>query len=394
MGGKAVKNTMKFKSSGIRIALALLALVLLAAGLYFLTPYVLGFLENAFKIFLPFILGYLFSLMINPLADKLQKKLKLPRGVSAILVIILTVGIVGGIVVGLIWKIIEEFRSLYSQYPQIYSDMTELFKTITEKYSSFYQTMPDNVQTIFDSLGSQLSEFATEFFGKTPVVERAGNFAKALPGFFIAFIVFFLSLYFMVADAKVVRHFFGKVIPTSFSEKIYNIGNEMKKYMGGYVKAQGIIMSIAFVVIFIGLSILGVDYALIIAIGIAVFDALPFFGSGAILWPWALISFLSGSVKSGVGLMIIYFAIVLTRQMVEPKIVSSSIGLHPILTLMSMYVGYKTFSIGGMILGPVTLMLVISFYKAGVFDPIIRFLKAVLEFAKNEARELKNIFIK
>ena len=183
-----------------------------------------------------------------------------------------------------------------------------------------------------------------------------------------------------------------EIVPSAVLERLADIRMELKKYMGGYVRAQCIIMTVAFCILFIGLTILQKDYALLIAIGIAVLDALPFFGSGAALWPLALVSFLSGSVKSGVGLVIIYLIIILTRQTIEPKLVSSKIGLHPILTLMSMYVGYRTFSIGGMILGPITLMIVISFYRAGVFDPIIKMLKNLGLFFKHEFEHIKAMF--
>ena len=105
---------------------------------------------------------------------------------------------------GVIWKIVSEVISLYSQYPKIYSDAVALWESISDKYSKLYTVMPDNFKSLFDNFGSQISETVTEFFGKTPVVERAGNFAKSLPGMFIALIVFFLSLYFMVTNAELV----------------------------------------------------------------------------------------------------------------------------------------------------------------------------------------------
>lgn len=383
---------MKFKTNGWRIAGFVVIAALMITGIYFLFPYVLSLIGWAVSIFLPFILGYLFSLLIDPLADRLQKKFKLPRGISAVLVIILTVGIVGGVLTGIIWKIVAEVRSLYSQYPKIYNDIVQLWESFSDKYSKVYMALPDSIQNVCDDFGAQISAAVTDFFGKTPVMERAGNIAKSLPGIFIAMIVFFLSLYFMVTDAKMVSRAIHCVVPERLLDRFAAIREELKKYMGGYVRAQCIIMSVVFVIVMIGLTILKKDYALLIAIGVAVLDALPFFGSGAVLWPWALISFLSGSVKLGVGLIIIYLVIVLTRQMIEPKLVSSKIGLHPILTLMSMYVGYRTFSIGGMILGPLTLMILISFYRAGVFDPIINLIKKFWSFTKHELGQIKNLF--
>ena len=383
---------MKLRGAGKHLIIITLLSIVFVGLIYALFPHILKFFGKIVNIFLPFILGYLVSLLINPLADKLRKKLKLPRGLSALLVIILTLGIIGGVITGIIFKLIEEIRSLYEHYPQIYSDMVEMYKEFSVKYSDFYEAMPDAVQNVIDGMGQQLSAMITGFFERVPVVEKAGNIAMRLPAVFVAFIIFILSLYFMIVDSERVRDFLRKLFPERISEKISNTKEEMKKYIGGYLKAQGIIMCIAFVIIFTGLSILNVEYALLIAIAVAIFDALPLFGSGAILWPWLIVSFLGGSVKMGVGLLIVYLSIIFTRQMIEPKIVSTNIGLHPILTLMAMYVGFKLFSIGGMILGPVTLMFLISFYKAGLLEPIIRFIKTLYNFIKREFAEVKNIF--
>ena len=87
------------------------------------------------------------------------------------------------------------------------------------------------------------------------------------------------------------------VFSPKFVDRLNLIKTELKKYLGGYIKAQGILMCIAFAIMFIGLSILDIEYALLIALGIAFLDALPFFGSGLVLWPWSLISFLNGNIK-------------------------------------------------------------------------------------------------
>ncbi len=383
---------MKFKQNGIKTAILILLAVLFVVGVYYFLPTLLSGIGFLIRIFLPFILGYFVSLLINPLADRLQKKWKLPRRVSAILVIVLTVGILGGILTAIIWKLVEEIKSLYQQFPYLYESAKLSWEQTAEKLSNLYIAMPQGVQEFFDNLGTQISAGLTKFFDNLYVVERAGNFAKSLPSVFIALIVFILSLYFMVADAKDVQNAMHRLLSDRVMEKFERIKHEIKRYMGGYVKAQLIIMCVASVILLIGLTILGVDYALLIAVGIAVLDALPFFGSGAVLWPWAAVSFLNGVPRLGVGLLIIYLILVLCRQTIEPKIVSSNIGMHPILTLMAMYVGYKTLSIGGMIFGPLILMLFFSLYKVGVFDPVTRFFHQLVRLAKREWQLVKNIF--
>lgn len=382
---------MKFKTSPFKIILAGLIIIAIGVGIYFSLPKIASLIRFLISIFLPFILGYLFSVIVNPLADFLQKKLKLPRGISAILVLVLTIGIIGGIITGVIWKIVDEVRNLYSQFPIIYENLQANFTILSEKWSDIYILLPKNVQAACDSFGVTVEDAFANMINvsSSPVVSYAGNIAKQLPKFFISSIVFILSSFFMVSDKKTVSLFTRKLFKKKTIVRAHRLKSQLQKYLGGYVKAQLIIMSIAFVIIFSGLSILKVEYALLIAITIAIFDALPFFGSGGILIPWAIISFLNAEVKTGIFLLVIYLTVLFTRQMIEPKIVSKNIGMHPIVTLMSMYIGYRTLSIGGMILGPVIMMLIISFYKAGLFDWLVKLLNIIKDFIKKEFTSLK-----
>ncbi len=388
-------SPIKFKSSPVKIILFAVIILLLAVAAYFSFPRILRFLGFLLGLFLPFILGYLLSILVNPLANFLQKKFKLPRAVSAILVIVLSVGIVGGILTGVIWKIVDEIRNLYDQFPTIYQSMQTSFESLSGKWAVIYQNMPENIRAIVDNMAVMISDKLSTFINakSSPMVQYASDFAKRLPNIFISIIVFVLSSFFMITDARAVSSFMRRVFPEKVMERFHDIRGQIKLYLGGYIKAQLIIMSITFVIIFAGLSILRVNYALLIAIGVALLDALPFFGTGAVLWPWALISLLNSNIKMAVGLAVIYLAAIFTRQMIEPKIVSSNIGMNPLLTLMSMYVGYRVFSIGGMILGPVVLMLVFSFYKAGIFDGLIHFFKRLWAFVCRECRNIKNMIL-
>lgn len=384
------------KQNWIKIILFVVAAALICVGVYFFLPTILEVIGFLISLFMPFLLGYILSVLVNPLANFLQKKLKIPRGLSAVLVIVLCIGIVGGFLTVVIWKIVDELRTLYTQFPMIYENMRTGAQTFMSKWAVVYNGLPDNVQQAITGIGGTISDKASNFINShsTPMMNSASRFAKALPSVFIGVIVFILSSYFMVTDNGSVTRFVKKTVPARFVERLSIVKEQIRKYLGGYIKAQGIIMFIAFCIMFLELSILGVNYALLIALGVAFLDALPFFGSGLVLWPWALVSFINGDLKLGIGLVIVYLSIALMRHLTEPKLVSSSVGLNPILTLMSMYVGYKTLSIGGMILGPVILMLIISFYKAGVFDGIIRLIKTVGAFVKQQYMLFKEFLIK
>ena len=369
------------------VAKYLLLIILIAVILMFL-PKVANALGYAVWLFTPFIIAYLVSLLVNPMVNGLEKRFRLPRGVCAILVIVLTVGVLGGIVTGVVWKIVEEIRNVYEDLPAIYENIRVTWIRISDFLSDFVTMLPENMQTVFDDVSNQVLEWFADVATDTRIVRSAGNIAKKLPSIFVVVIVFILSLFFMITDSQKVSSAVKKPFTEEFILKMEGFKTEIKKYVGGYIKAQLTIMCISFVILLIGLSIFKIDYALIIAIAVAILDALPFFGSGAVLWPWAIISFIMGDILLGIGLIIIYLVVILTRQFVEPKIVSKNIGIHPLLTLMSMYVGFKIFSIGGMIFGPLTMVLIVSLYRTGIFDGII---KSAKNLFIRIGREIKNI---
>ena len=378
------------KKKTVKSLVLIMAAVAVIAAIIIFFPNILSFLWSVLLIFIPFILAYLVSLFANNLADALQKRFRLPRSAAAIMVIILTVGVLGGILGAIIWKIVDEIRQIYDNFPSIYAGIQTSWNRISGNFADIMDQMPENIQLSINSLYEQFMDGLANLFKDIKIFKTAGDIAKRLPTIIISVITFILSLYFMISDSKTVADFLRKYVPKPIQIRASQLKKEVKKYMGGYLKAQLIMMCISSVILLIGLLILRVEYALIIAITIAIFDALPFFGSGAVLIPWSLIEFLSGNVSSGVGLLIIYLSVLLMRQLIEPKIVGKSIGMHPLLTLMSMYAGYRIFSIGGLILGPLTLMLIISFYKVGLFDDIIRFFKTV--YGKISA-EIKKIII-
>lgn len=368
---------MKLKNSVFKLISAILLAIAFLVGIYFAADDILRIVLGAIWLFLPFIVAYILSMAVNPIVTKLEEKVKLPRQLSAILVILILVGIIGGIIFAIGWKVVEEIQGLYNQLPYIVGKIQELWVVISETFLSMFSKLPEGVQSAGMEVSDDLIDSAGKFLQNSyvPMFYGIGNVAKTLPKIFVWIIVFVLSLYFMITDPDTLRKIIGGILPKRFLVKMRRIKRELKKYLGGYIKAQLIIMSVAAVILMIGLSIMKVEYAVLIAIGIALLDALPFFGSGAVLWPWAAISFIGGDFARGIGLIIIYIALVCTRQLIEPKIVSENIGVYPVFTLMAMYFGFKLLSVGGMILGPVILILFVSLYKAGALDGIIAFIK-------------------
>ena len=130
--------------------------------------------------------------------------------------------------------------------------------------------------------------------------------------------------------------------------------------------AYGKIMLLTFFELTIGLHILGIENALVIAFLIAIFDVLPVLGTGGIMLPWILISFLNNQVKTGVGLLILYLVITVIRNIIEPKIVGKQIGLHPLLMLMCMYLGARLFGFLGIFILPILILIVQNLNDTGI----------------------------
>jgi len=136
--------------------------------------------------------------------------------------------------------------------------------------------------------------------------------------------------------------------------------------LGGYIKTQLILMWITFCICLIGLFLFEMKYALLISSMIALVDILPVFGSGIILIPWIIYNLIIGNYVIALGLLGIYGLLFMTRHIMEPKIFSHHIGLYTLVTVMGMYIGYKTMGVFGFIAGPIIIVIVTTFQNIGV----------------------------
>lgn len=377
---------MKLRDNIKKIVIVLCTLILAVLLIYYVGPLVLRAALYIFSLLSPFIFGFLLSRLINPIADRLQKKLKIPRGVSAAMVVILTLAILIGIIGVVGYKLFDEIRNLYYQWPEIYVSMQEGWKKISEFMSSLYIDMPDSVQDMVDNLYNNISQQLSHFMANIEVINNAQDFARALPKGFIWFIIFVIDMFFMVSQKDKMNGFIHRIMGEKKMAKLREIGMQFRIYLGGYARAQVILMFIIFVLITLILSVLNAPFSLIVAAATAILDALPFLGSGITLMPLAIIYFIDGNLKLGFGYVATYIAVTLLRRFVEPKLVSDKMGFNPILTLVSMYIGYKWWGVLGLLAGPILLMILISLYKVGLFNGIIKILKQLWGFAVREVK--------
>ena len=312
-----------------------------------------------FKWFLPFILAYLISFITNPIVNFMETKLKLNRKIASGITVLFTISFVISLIVFIIYRIIFEVKRLSEILEDNYLVLLNSFNKIFSKIMGLYDKLPKELNQFSDSLikgfTSNLMHLLTSITEST--TKFAYNFAMSLPSVLVFIIVLILSTYFISSDKRKISRFIKDLIPDNVISKFFHIKRDLLHALLGYIKAQFILMLITFFEVTVAMIIIGVDYALLMALLISFVDALPLVGSGIILLPWSLASLILGDYTLSLYLLILYGIILLVRQVLEPKIIGSQIGLYPLITLMSMYVGLKIFGFIGMIFGPIIFLI-------------------------------------
>lgn len=368
----------KYKKMLLNMGITLIGILLVC----FLGPKLLSF-------FMPFIIGWVISMIANPLVRFLERKLKIVRKHSSFIIIIATIALVvtGGYF--LITRTVMEIFGFITELPEMYADLELQFIGIGGKFQNLFSLLPVETRTALNNLGTQLSSYMSDAIAAigAPTVEAAGSMARNIPNVFVMVVVTIMSAYFFIADREKIVGNVRAFMPKSVMRHFDNIYAQIKKMIGGYFAAQFKIMGVVALILFIGFLILRVRYAILFAVLIAILDFLPFFGTGTALLPWAVVELLAGDYAMAVGLVIVYLVSQVVRQVIQPKIVGDSMGLDPLSTLFFMYIGFKVKGIAGMILAVPVGVIFIELYHAGIFNPLLDGMKEIINDL-NEYRKM------
>lgn len=341
--------------------------------------------------FMPFVIGYLIALIASPMVRFFEEKLKIRRkaGTAFVIIAVIALVVLGIYLIGA--KLIEEAIGFAEALPQMWSNIEGEIQKIGENLEVLYRRLPDNVQDAISGVTDTLSSYVGEVVGGigTPTIAAVGNFAKQLPTVLIGMIMTLLSAYFFVAEKHTLSGFVERYMPESLKQRYLLIKRSLSRAVGGYLKAQLRIEVWMYLLLVLGFALLQIDYALLIALGVAFLDFLPFFGTGTVLVPWAVVKILSSDYKMAVGLLIIWGVGQLARQLIQPKIVGDSIGVPPLPTLFLLFIGFKAGSVLGMILAVPLGIILYTMYQEGAFDTTVNSLK-ILAFGVNNFRKLTN----
>lgn len=317
--------------------------------------------------YMPFLVAFVISLMIEPGIKYLMKKTKLSRKMSSIIIFIIVFAIIIGSVTWGIVSLISESTNLL-QTLNLYIDRayTQIQETIG-KLSISRISISSNVASLMQDASKELlfklSTWITGFLTKLMSI------ITSIPSIAIYVVITILSVYFVCTDRIYILDFMEHHMPKKWVQKIGGHIREITIKLGGYLKAEAILILVSFIISLVGLYIfkfvgMNVKYPLLIALGIGFVDALPILGSGSVMAPWAVMEALNGDIQLGVAIIVLWIIMSIVRQFLEPKIVSGKIGIHPIFTLIAMYTGFKVIGVMGMLVGPIVLIILKSVFAS------------------------------
>ncbi len=220
----------------------------------------------------------------------------------------------------------------------------------------------DSAQSSASALSGLLSGNFKLSWVTTPISSLLST-AKQIPSVLIAVVITLVASCFMTTEYPKVMAFIRLQFPEHRRNDIDRAKVLLKSSLGKMGKAYALIMLVTFIEMSVGLTVLrliGVfqsNYIIMIAVVTAIIDIVPVLGTGTVLIPWAVYSFITGSFGLGIGLIVIYAAITVIRQVIEPKLVAGQLGLSPIVTIAALYFGLKIFGVLGMLITPILVIM-------------------------------------
>ncbi|MEG1523481.1 MAG: sporulation integral membrane protein YtvI [Clostridia bacterium] len=318
---------------------------------------------------MPFVIALLVALLLRPIIRFLNEKCRIQKGVAGVVLVLLFYALIGFLLTILSIKFFLAAKAFFLHLPTLYNDTIEpwLFD-VFKAMESFTQKLDPKVSAAYDMIAANVTTTLGETIGSLSkqVVGFATNFTLKLPKYLLNLLIMIIATIFFSIDLPLLKEFMLRQCSDKTKSLLHNIKLHLSRTLWRYTRSYALILFITFAELFIGLSIVGVENAVGTAILIAMFDILPVVGSGTVLIPWAILSVIQGNYLRALGFGIIYLIIVIVRNIIEPKIIGSRVGLHPLVTLLGMVVGVCVFGPIGLFGLPITLALIQSLNNDGI----------------------------
>lgn len=294
----------------------------------------------------PFVFAIFIAIITRPFTSFLKRKLKFSNSIAALVSTIIVFAILGVLLTAIFFKITIEAKTLLNSMPSMSSILT-YFEDLISKLKVYYdQIDPSFAQKLTDKITSILNITMNI---TTAVVKALISSALRLPAILMMVFVTLLATYLISKDFLKMGARFTSVLSPKGRERVKAVWKESGKMIAGYFRSYSIVVSLTFLESYIGFSILNVKYALILSITCAILDVLPIIGISAVYIPLTVIYLVTGRYGMAIGIIVLLTLITVIRQIIEPKLYASTLGLHPAAVLAAIFIGIKAYGFLGMI---------------------------------------------
>jgi sporulation integral membrane protein YtvI len=318
----------------------------------------------------PILLALITAIVLEPFVKALQRGLRLKRVYAVILAFASFLLVFGGLLFFVTTRIVIEVVELSQWLPGILLNLSEPVRAWAGEIQAYFETLPpasaQNLQATLSKTFDSLNDLTINLLnGMVALI-------SSLPNLMVVTIVYIVALFLFSLDLPALVRNFLDLFDEETQLKVRLVLDNLNRAIIGFLQAQILISFLTYDLVLIGLWVLGVKYALAIALIIVIVDVLPVLGTGAVIVPWAMYAFVTGNNSLAVGLLILYVVIILFRRIIEPKILGNSLGISALATLISMYLGFMVLGFIGLIAGPGLVILYQAFRDAGFFTIRIR----------------------
>ncbi|WHX32008.1 sporulation integral membrane protein YtvI [Brevibacillus agri] len=334
----------------------------------------------------PFIIALVIALLIHKPVTFVTQKFKIPRWLSVTLALLVLMLLAIGLATLVVSETVVEIGELAKRLPGFAQELSEyLQRTISQ---DFLLGIYNQVQWIYDQLDPNYKDKISNTVGSgITSITHAGqnlivsfldglkNVLVSLPNMATVSVISIMGAFFISKDFFLWEARFRRLLPSGVNNRLDQIFRDLRSALLGFLKAQLTLISLTAAIVIVGLLIMRVEYAITIGLITGLVDLLPYLGTGTVFVPWIIYLFFKGNYTMVIGLSILYAVVLIFRQIIEPKVVAESVGLDPLLTLVALFVGLQLFGFLGLIIGPVSLVLINALVKANVFVDIWTYIR-------------------
>lgn len=310
----------------------------------------------------PFFFGLIIALVMEPLNRLLTNKIGIMRWISSVICLILFIAAFASLGVWLFSTLARQATAFVEAAPMHIAGISRQLDDANLWLDEISERLPEGVY--IPPVEELVPAAAAFIFGDGMGVSGLRTIGN-VGDYLLTVVLALVSAYFFMADSKKILAFCRDACPKWLLKQLRHTKTGLVRAVGGFFRAQGIIMFFVGIISVIGLMLMGSPYALLLGILFAVLDFFPVLGPGLILIPWMLLSLVMGNWVQALWLAIIYAAVIIFRHVFQPKILGTQMGAHPLATLIAIYIGFRVFGFLGLIIGPVILMIYVVLRESG-----------------------------